>query len=81
MSRRLQVLLSDDEMATLHQWAAREGFTVSEWVRQSLREARRRRTSGDVERRLATVRAAAAQGFPAPDVEQMLDEVERGCTS
>ena len=78
MSKRLQVLLADEEMAALHELAAREGVTVSQWVRQSLREAGRRRASGDVERRLATVRAAVAHGFPAPDVEQMLAEIEHG---
>jgi len=74
MSKRLQVILGDDEMSDLRDLAAREGVTVSEWVRLSLRDARRRRASGDVEDRLARVRAAVTHAFPAPDVDQMLAE-------
>jgi len=81
MSKRLQVILGDDEMSDLRDLAAREGVTVSEWVRLSLRDARRRRASGDVEDRLARVRAAVTHAFPAPDVDQMLAEVERGYAS
>jgi len=78
MSKRLQVILTDDDARELRQLAARDGLTVSEWVRRTLREARRRYTTGDVEQRLATVRAATAHQFPAPDIEEMLEEIERG---
>lgn len=80
MSQRLQVVLSDAEMAELRTLAAREGVTVSQWVRQSLRAVQRGRASGDVDRRLAAVRAAAVHDFPAPDVELMLAEIEQGYT-
>lgn len=78
MSKRLQVILTDDDALDLQGLAAREGVTVSEWVRRSLREARRRHTTGDVEHRLATIRAATVHEFPAPDIEEMLEEIERG---
>lgn len=33
---------------------------------------------GDSERKLASVRAAAAHAFPSGDVDDMLAEIERG---
>jgi hypothetical protein len=78
MSTRLQVILSDAELASLKKVAAREGVTVSEWVRRSLREASRRQTTGKVDDRLAAVRLAASYAFPTADIDVMLDEIERG---
>lgn len=78
MSVRLQVIVSDEEAAAVRALAAREGTTVSELVRQSLRASRRRWASGDVEQRLAVVRSAATHAFPAPDIDTMLAEIEQG---
>lgn len=78
MSTRLQVVLDDSEFDEIRAIAASEGTTVSEWVRRSLREARRATAAGEVDTKLAAVRAAAQHSFPAPDIEQMLSEVERG---
>jgi hypothetical protein len=80
MSTRLQVILSDAELASLKEVAAREGVTVSEWVRRSLREASRRQTTGRVDDRLTAVRVAADYTFPTADINAMLDEIERGYT-
>lgn len=78
MSTRLQVILSDGEAAELKSAAAREGITVSEWVRRSVREAGRRQTSGRASERLALIQTAADYAFPTADIEPMLDEIERG---
>lgn len=78
MSTRLQVVLDDRELAEIRESAERAGVTVSEWVRQSLRRARRESARTDIDARLATVRAAARHAFPAPHVDQMLAEIERG---
>jgi hypothetical protein len=43
MSKRLQVLLSDNEMEELRRLAKCERLTVGEWVRRTLREARANR--------------------------------------
>jgi hypothetical protein len=51
-------------------------MTVSEWVRQTLRQARREQPAKDVERKLAAVRAATRHRFPAPALDQMLREIE-----
>lgn len=78
MSKRLQVLLDERELSELGEIAERHGMTVSEWVRQAIRAARRRESQGDVARKLAVLRTAMTHAFPAPDIEQMLEETERG---
>ena len=78
MSQRLQVLLDEDEFAEIRRIARRHRMTVAEWVRQALREARSGESTGDPRRKLAVVREAAGGAYPAPDLEQMLTEIERG---
>ena len=59
--------------------AARErGMTVSEWVREALREARRKGSDGDAERKLAAIRAADRHAYPPADIDQMVAEINRG---
>jgi hypothetical protein len=53
-------------------------MTSSEWVRQALRKAGRAEPRGDVRKKLAVVRSAAAHAFPTADIDRMLDEIERG---
>lgn len=74
----MQVLLDDSEFRHLRDVARRKGLTLAEWVRQALRKAAREEPSGVADRKLATVRAAIQHDFPAPDIEQMLEEIERG---
>lgn len=62
----------------LREIARRHRTTVSEWVRRTLREAREREPRGDLDMKLRSVRAAARHEFPTADVEQMLEEIERG---
>jgi len=78
MSKRLQVLLPDAEMAEIQRMARREHITVGEWARRVLREARSQQASGDPERKLKAIRKAATYSFPTADIEQMLAEIERG---
>lgn len=78
MSTRLQVVLGEQEMKTIREDARRHGVTVSEWVRQALRNARRESPGRDAARKLETVRAAARHSFPTADIDQMLAEIERG---
>jgi hypothetical protein len=78
MSKRLQVLLPDQEMSEIQRLAKRERLTVGEWVRRTLREARLNRPLIDPEVRLKSVRRAAAYSFPTADIDQMLSEIERG---
>lgn len=78
MSKRLQVLLDADEWAQLQEIARRHRTTVSEWVRRTLREARDREPGGDLDTKLRAIRAAARHEFPTADIEEMLEEIERG---
>jgi hypothetical protein len=80
MSKRLQVLLDDAEMRDLQRAARAERMTVAEWVRQTLRAARRRVPVGDTARKMAAIRSAARQTFPTADIAVMLAEIERGYT-
>jgi hypothetical protein len=81
VSKRLQVLLPDREMADIQRLAKRERVTVGEWVRRVLREARLSRPVAEPEAKLKAVRRAAAYSFPTADMAQMLDEIERGYQS
>jgi transposase-like protein len=78
MSKRLQVILEDDELREIQQVARRHRVTVAEWVRQALRAARREHGAGDPRRKMAVVRAAVGHTFPTGDLEQMLAEIQRG---
>jgi hypothetical protein len=78
MSKRLQVLLQDKELDEIRQSARRQRMTTAEWVRQALRAARRAEARVSTPRKLDIVRAAARHAFPAPDIDQMLAEIERG---
>lgn len=79
MSKRLQILLAEEELAELRALARREGLTLSEWVRRALRRARDERPTEDRARKLAAVRTASRHSFPTADIERMLEEIELGC--
>jgi hypothetical protein len=78
MSKRLQVLLREDEYRELEAIARRRRMSLSEWARQALRAARQRETLGDAERKLAVVREGCRHAYPTGDIDQMLEEIERG---
>lgn len=78
MSIRLQVLLDEDEMAALKAAAKRQHTTVSEYVRRTLREARRAEPSRETAKKLAIVREAAGHAYPTADPEVMEEEIARG---
>ena len=78
MSKRLQVLLSEKELAEIKQSARKQQMTTAEWVRQALRAARRAEPRAPSRKKLDVIRAAARHAFPAPDIDQMIDEIERG---
>jgi hypothetical protein len=81
MSKRLQVLLPDEELTQIQRFARREHLTAGEWVRRTLREARMRQPVNDPVAKLKAVRRAAQHAFPTADIGQMLREIERGYES
>jgi hypothetical protein len=78
MSKRLQVLLDEEELRDLRAAAQHEGLSISDWVRRALRDARRRVPERDLGAKLSAIRAAARHEFPTADIDQMLAEIERG---
>jgi hypothetical protein len=78
MSKRLQVLLDEQELQDVREAARRQGVPVSEWVRRALRDAQRREPRGDIDRKLRALDKAMQYEFPAPDIDQMLAEIEQG---
>ncbi|MGA3042178.1 MAG: antitoxin [Bryobacteraceae bacterium] len=81
MSKRLQVLLPDQEMSAIQRLAQRERLTVGEWVRRVLQEARAGRPEIEPETKLRAVRRAATYAFPTAEIDVMLSEIERGYRS
>lgn len=78
MAKRLQVILQDPEYREIQRAARSRSMSIAEWVRQALALARRREPLGDVEKKLAAIRAAAKHEFPTGDIDTMLAEIERG---
>ena len=78
MSKRLQVLLPDDEFSEIRWLAERERLTVAAWVRRALDDAKRRQASGDPAKKIAAIRAAACHDFPSGDIGSMLADIQRG---
>ena len=64
------MVLDDEEYREIHGVARRARLSVSEWVRQALRAARRELPSVDSDRKLQAVRAAIAYDFPTVDMDQ-----------
>ncbi len=81
MAKRLQVILQDPEYREIQRAARLRQMSIAEWVRQALAHARRREPIGDVEKKLAAIRAAARYESPTEDIETMLAEIEQGYLS
>ena len=81
MTKRLQLILQDKDYREIQSVARSRHMTVGGWVRRALERARRREPIGDVEKKLSIIRAAAKCNSPAVDIDDMLDEIERGHTA
>lgn len=78
MEKRLQVVMDARELTEIQRFARQQRMTTAEWVRQALRAARKAAPSTDAKKKLAALRAASHHAFPAPDIDQMLREIDRG---
>lgn len=81
MSKRLQVVVSEEDLERYERSAESAGVSLSEWVRQALRAAEHQVSVRDIEPKLAAVRKALTYSYPSPDIEQMLSEIEDGYRS
>ena len=78
MSTRLQVLLPEEELREIRKLAKRDGVNVGEWVRRALRAARQDRSVKDPAEKLAAMHELLKMNLPTGDIEQILEETERG---
>jgi hypothetical protein len=80
MSKRLQVVVGDDDLERYSRTAEAAGLSLSEWARQALRVAEREMSGGDVEARLAVIRRAVSHETDGRevDIETMLAQTEAG---
>lgn len=78
MTKRLQVLLEDDELADIQALAKRRRQTTAAFVREALRSAREAADHPSPEVKLRAIREASAHAFPVGDIDEMLAEIERG---
>ena len=78
MTKRLQVLFDDEELADIQRLAKRERKTTATWVREQLRAARAAALYPDAEPKLRAIREATTYAFPAGDIDELLADIERG---
>ena len=78
MSTRLQIVMSEAEVASLRQVARRAGLTVSEWARRALRAARDSQAGPSPASRLEALDRALLCNHPTGDIDDMLADIERG---
>jgi hypothetical protein len=70
--------MDEAELREIKRIAKRNRMTVAEWVRQALRAARRSEPDAPADRKLSVLREAARHSYPTGDIDQMLEEIERG---
>jgi methylmalonyl-CoA mutase N-terminal domain/subunit len=78
MTKRLQVLLDDDELADIQRHARTRHQTTAAWVRDALRMARERAQDDNTARILRVIEESSRHAHPIGDIEQVLEEIERG---
>ncbi len=74
----MQVVMDDAELERYERTARSLGLTLSEWARQVLRAAASTVSRSDVDAKRAALERATTYSFPAPAIEEMLVEIERG---
>jgi hypothetical protein len=78
VTKRLQVLLEEEELAAIRRAARERHQSVAEGVRAALRRARAADEGRSVSDRLAVLHSAAALEYPTGPIEQILDEIGQG---
>jgi hypothetical protein len=78
MTKRLQVVFDDEELAEIQRVARRERKTTATWVREQLRAARASATYPDAEPKLRAIREAVTYAYPAGSIDAVLADIERG---
>lgn len=80
MSKRLQVLFEEEELAEIQALARSRQQTTAAWVRDAIRHAREASQYAAPESKLRAIRAAVAHSYPVADIDELLVQIERGYT-
>lgn len=80
VSKRLQVLVHEDEYTEIQEAAQTCRLTIAEWVRQAMRQALRDsiRLPEPSVARLQAIAEASQHEFPTADIDGMLRDIEAG---
>lgn len=78
MTKRLQVLFDDAELAEIQRLAKRQRKTTAAWVRDVLRAARATEPYPEPAPKLRAVREALTHAYPIGEIDEVLAEIERG---
>ncbi len=78
MTKRLQVLLEDEEFGEIRRAAKKRRQSVAEWVRGALRQARAADAGKPASEKLQVLQSSDTYEFPTASIEVMLDEIGRG---
>ena len=71
-------MIDDEELREIKKIAKSEMISVAEWVRKTLKAARKNVPAGDRSQKIDAVRMAVQYDFPAADMDRMLGEIEAG---
>ena len=78
MSKRLQVLLSDQEYKKLAQHAKLESLPLGTWVRSVLRRVTESNSSKSIDDKLKVLHRAQNINAPTASITEMIREIEDG---
>ncbi len=78
MSKRLQIVMPDDEYRAVTEAAQRQGKPVARLVRESLRRTLAEESVMAPSERIARVLQFARFAGPTGDIDSLLEEIERG---
>lgn len=78
MSKRLQVIMPDDEYRAIERAARQAGKPVASIVRETLRRGLAEQAGPSPEERIAAVLRFARYAGPTGDIEEILADIERG---
>lgn len=78
MSKRLQVVITEEELDRFRVWAESQGLTLSEWARQALRAAHQNQLGPSPARKLQALDRALRCQYPTDEIAGLLTEIEAG---
>jgi hypothetical protein len=78
MSKRLQIVMPDEEIEEMRRTAEQAGMSLSEWARLALRRAQRSQRGPTAEDKLKAVERALECGHPTGAIQEVLADIEKG---